>query len=168
MVRGPQSRAVMTITFVDEQRDRAGGEGRSFHVCDYDGVRLPALPWGNDPFDCVLFVAANATAAARLGPLFAAEIVRHAVDYVQTAGPGAEAIHDLIDQASVQAGVQAAIGDGRPMTTWHEDANTPAAGAEVAALCFGGADHVLCVVIGSQQDRLAFAAALRLRLAERD
>jgi hypothetical protein len=142
-------------------------ELRSYFVCRYGGDQLPSLPWGHALFDCVL-VCADPDESQRLAAAFSAEIVRCAVDWVQTTGVHAEFIHDCVDWASVAAGVQDAVGDGHPMTAWHEDAISFHEMCDLAAICFGGADSVLCVVIGSDDDRDKFARLLRHRLAHRE
>lgn len=153
------------IEFVGDEFGEDGSRLRSFFACTYHGHALPPLPWGEQQFDCVLVVADDAEMRRLVGS-FAEEIVRHAVDYVQTTGAHAELLHDSIDAASVGAGVQDVVGDGRPMTAWHDDARSLAEMCEVAALCFGSADAVLCVIVGSEQDRHAFVALLRARLTD--
>ena len=151
--------------FVGNQVSEDGSQLRSYFTCLYDGGALPALPWGDALFDCVL-VSADHDKARRLADSFSDEIVKHAVDYVQTTGAHAELIHDYVDEASVAASIQGAVGDGDPMTTWHEDALSLVEIASVAELCFGGADRVLCVVVGSPQDHEAFIKLLRDHLAD--
>jgi hypothetical protein len=51
----------------------------------------------------------------------AAEIVKLPVDWVETFGPRCEYLHDRIDAASVSMGRQERVGDGCPMTAWHDD-----------------------------------------------
>jgi hypothetical protein len=60
------------------------------------------------------------------------------------------------------------VGDGNPMTSWHEDALSIAQIAEVADDCLGCEDRVLCVVVGSTQDQETFVELLRARLARGD
>lgn len=154
------------IQFVGDHLGEDGSKLRSYFCCLYRGGDLPSLPWGDERFDCVL-VSADSDEARRLAVSFSEVIVRHAVDYVQTTGVHAELLHDFVDEASVGDGVQNAVGDGHPMTTWHEDALSLDAMCEVAALCFGSAVQVLCIVVGTGQDQRAFAERLRVRLAER-
>ena len=154
------------ITFIGKQRDEDGCELRSYFTCLYSGGVLPSLPWGDELFDCVL-VSADHDSARRLADAFSDEIVRHAVDTMQSTGPHGELIHDHIDEAHVEAQIQGAAVVGCPMTTWHDDALSLAEIAEVAELCLGGADRVLCVVAGSEQEQRAFIDLLRDRLAER-
>ena len=158
--------ATAMIQFVGDELGEDGSKLRSYYCCIYRGGDLPSLPWGDELFDCVL-VAIDSDAARRFADSFAKAIITQAVDYVQTTGVHAELLHDLVDEASVMAGVQDVVGDGHPMTTWHEDALSLDEMCEVARLCFGGADQVLCVVVGTEHDQQAFANRLRDRLAER-
>jgi hypothetical protein len=114
---------------------------------------MDALPWGLDPFDCVVFLCEKLPDSASI----AAELAGTAADWIQVAGVGAEALHDAIDRASVAIGRQRAVGDGSPMTSWHEEDTTPAQMAQVALLCFGGEDRVAIVVVGNAQ---AFEASV--------
>ena len=150
--------------FVADKFGEDGSRLRSFYCVAYEGGELPPLPWGDERFDCVLVVA-DPDRVQTLGGAFAEAIVRCNVDYVQTTGEHAEFVHDRIDWASVAAGVQDAVGDGHPMTSWHEDARTLDAMGEVAALCLGGHDWVLCAFVGRDVDRRTFVEGLRRRLA---
>jgi hypothetical protein len=49
----------------------------------------------------------------------AAEIVKLPVDWVEIFGSRCEYLHDRIDVASVSIGRQEKVGDGSPMTAWH-------------------------------------------------
>jgi hypothetical protein len=145
--------------FIGHEYAEDGSELRSFFAAVFDGPAISPLPWGDVQFDCVL-VCADPPRALRLAEAFASAIVTCTVDWVQVTGPDAEYIHDLVDQASVRAGVQSEVGDGRPMTSWHEDARSPTAQAEVAHHCHGASDYVLCLVVGSDSEYRAFTEAL--------
>jgi hypothetical protein len=122
------------------------------------------LPWGDQPFDCVVFLC-DPGQAKTVREELSHELARANVDWVQVAGSGAEELHDAIDRAGVAVGRQRAVGDGSPMTSWHEEALTPEDMAEVAALCFGGEEQVLVLVVGRESDLAASAAAVKDRLA---
>jgi hypothetical protein len=114
--------------FIGHQLAEDGSELRSFFAAMFDGSPIAPLPWGDAEFDCIL-VCADPARAILVAESFASSIVRCRVDWVQVTGPDSERIHDLVDEPSVRAGVQAAVGDGRPMTSWHEEAESPAAQA---------------------------------------
>jgi hypothetical protein len=152
------------IKFVANQIGEDGTPLRAYFSGLYQGGALPALPWGSEQFDCILVWIDHGDARG-FADSFSTEIVKCSVDYVQTTGVHAELIHDYIDEAAVLAGIQGAVGDGFPMTTWHEDALTLDEIAEVAGICFGGADYVLCLVVGSPDDHNQFNNLLRKRLS---
>ncbi len=137
--------------------------GRCYFAALYRSGCLAALPWGGQPFDCVVFLCDHAQAQVARVEL-SCELARTNVDWVQVAGSGAEELHDTVDRASVTVGRQRAVGDGSPMTSWHEDARAVDEMADVAALCFGVHERVLVLVVGQEKDLLASVSAVRSRL----
>jgi hypothetical protein len=125
--------------------------GRRFFAVLYRPDCLAELPWGNEPFDCVVFLCKQSPAHS-LTESLSSDLVRSRADWVQVAGRGAEELHDAIDRASVAAGRQNAVGDGSPMTSWHDEARSPEEMAEVTSLCFGGQDRVLVLVVGQDAE----------------
>ena len=146
---------------------RTGAGCGTFYVCQYEGGALPELPWGSADFDRVL-VATDDAKSRFLGGEFSDEIVKHAVDYMQTTGVHAEWLHDLVDEAHGAAQIAGAARVGAPMTTWHEDARSLDEIVEVAEHCLGGADQVLCVIVGSPDDQKHFSRLLQGRLSATD
>ncbi len=134
--------------------------GRRYFAALYRPGCLSELPWGGEPFDCVVFLCDPARAQALAGSL-SSDLARSRVDWVQVAGRGAEGLHDAIDRASVTVGRQRVVGDGSPMTSWHEEAQNPDAMAEVARLCFGGQDRVVVLVVGRPADLWASIEAVQ-------
>jgi hypothetical protein len=53
------------------------------------------------------------------------------------------------------------------MTSWHEDARAVDEMADVAALCFGGHERVLVLVVGQEKDLQASVSAVKSRLTSR-
>lgn len=80
-------------------------------------------------------------------------IAIHAEDWVEVFGLDAEAIHDAIDLASVTLMRQHAIGDGNPMTAWHDDIIDE---LDIAAyILTGGLGHgenKIVLVMGTRKD----------------
>ncbi len=54
----------------------------------------------------------------------------------------------------------------KPMTSWHSEALSVEAAAQVACSCHGAADYVLCLVAGDQADLVAFVAHLKRILGD--
>jgi hypothetical protein len=105
---------------------------------------LEALPWGDAPFDALVFVAPSAVASdveAALRALIAAN-----TDWIFTAGARAEFWHDRVDRLSVEIGRQQRVGDGIPMTAWFEEIQS--LDQWDTSYSSGGADYFLFVVLG--------------------
>jgi hypothetical protein len=138
---------------------------REFFVGLYSSESLRRLPWADSAFDCI-FVAIEGEKARPLGVSFASSIVQTNVDYVQTVGPDSEWLHDLVDEEAVLSGRQSAVGDGSPMTTWHDEVVTLEGAAEIAHLCFGSTPYVLCLLTGGEPTLRSFVGALEAELSE--
>ena len=152
------------VTFVAQERGEDGKPLRNYYAGLFDGSPIGPFPWADALFDCVL-ISANHQKSRQLASGFANQIVGCNVDWVQTTGPDAEAIHDLVDEAAMRAGRQQSVGDGSPMTSWHEEAVTLERMAEVAHYCQGGSDYVLCAVVGDDSELRRFLDCLRQRLS---
>lgn len=92
-------------------------------------------------FDCVVCDLLGVEPAEYASVL--EELCRTRVDWVATCGPLAEAWHDAIDEASVRVGRQSKVGDGSPMSAWHDDATSFEQMAEVAR--FVGGNNAVCL-----------------------
>jgi len=140
--------------------------GRQYYAALYRPGCLAVLPWGNAQFDCVIFLCDPIQAGDACEEL-SRELARANVDWIQAAGPGAEELHDAVDRTSVAVSRQRAVGDGSPMTSWHEEMVDPEQMAEVAALCFGGREHVLVLVVGRESDLVRSLEAVTNCLSRR-
>ena len=67
----------------------------------------------------------------------------------------------------VPVGRQNMVGDGDPMTAWHEDAVTLAQMVEIAAVGSSDAEYVLALVIGDDAQLNVVIEQMRLRLNDR-
>jgi len=136
---------------------------RQYTAVRYQPGCIADLPWGTAMFDCaVLLIERNYDKIAEL----CREVAQANTDWIAVAGQTSEEVHDLIDQASVTVGRQKAVGDGSPMTSWHEEALTVDQMAEIAAGLLGGQQFVLVVIVGSEPEFLNTIEALGKRLAE--
>jgi len=134
--------------------------GRHLYAVQFAPGCLQALPWGDTQFDCTVVVC-NAREARHRAEEISIEVVDANTDWVNTTGPDAEWLHDVIDRTSVDRGRQGKVGDGDPMTSWHEDAVNDSQMAEVARGGWGGHDNVLALVVGDKEDFARFVALLR-------
>ena len=147
--------------FIDLGQD---GVDRRYYAALYWRGCLAELPWGEEPFDCIVFLC-DPICVQALGADLSVELVRTNVDWVAVAGDGAEELHDILDHASIAAGRQQAIGDGSPMTSWHTGERTIEDMAELASFCLcGGHDYLLVFVVGQESDFQTSVEAVRRRL----
>jgi hypothetical protein len=97
--------------------------GTSYYVLDFANELPPAFPWGSAMFDCQIFSPTNKSSPAMKSLIFS--LPYEQIDWVHTSEPDSEYWHDEVDKASVQRGVQAKVGDGKPMTAWFTDLLSP-------------------------------------------
>jgi len=137
------------------------------YLVRYQPGCLQLVPWGNEPYDCFVLNLSPLLATREIADL-ATDIARGTNDWVQVLGPNAEEIHDAIDQAAVKTGRQKAIGDGSPMTSWHEDISTLEAMVDfVLRGSFGACDYLVAIFIGSSQDYSEADRLAKSRIATR-
>ncbi len=141
------------------------GVERHFYSAHLDNKAITVLPWGNDLFDCVVFIC-NLACLNVVADRLAETVVNANTDYVHVVGPRAEWFHDLVDATSVRIGRQAHVGDGSPMTTWDEEASSLHEMARSASALHGGHDYVFIWVVGSSQDFNKASEVLSVHLKE--
>jgi len=135
-------------------------DGRNLHLAQMQEGCLAYLPW--EVFDCVVLNCQGVLSRVDV-EILAKEVTQAETDWVQTVGPQAEILHDAIDAMSVRIGRQVAVGDGNPMTSWHERVATPDQMIRmVLGGTFGGSDNVVVIVLGDE----ATSAGLKSRLLE--
>jgi len=116
-----------------------------------DGLRAP--------FDCfVINCSANFLQEASK-TLHAVAV--NTTDWVQVFGIACEEIHDWIDEASVRAGRQEAVGDGEPMSSWHHEVDNVSIARSLMSGGLGYESTKLIVVIGTVSDEAALIAELQ-------
>jgi hypothetical protein len=114
----------------------------SYFVVKYELGCLSVLPWKDELFDCLIFKSdTNDLMKQAIDELLAKNC-----DWLHTTGTDSEYWHDYIDQRSMDIGRQAAVGDGNPMTAWHEEMTTPEKWE--TSINFGGSDFFLIVLVG--------------------
>jgi len=138
--------------------------GRHFYAVRFRPDCLQSLPWGGEEFDCTVFACDPQQIRERAQSICAA-LVDANTDWVATTGPDAEWLHDLVDSSSVHRGRQTAVGDGSPMTAWHEDAVGVDQMADVVYYGAGGQDYVVALVVGNEIDFTSAVGSLKGRLA---
>ena len=109
-------------------------------------------------FDCV--VVNRAEPPSDMQNALIAAIAIRAGDWVEVFGDRAEVIHDLIDLASVRIGRQSVVGDGNPMTTWHEEPRDSQIASYIWTGGQGESSRKVVVVVGLPKKTGALLTAL--------
>lgn len=126
------------------------------HVNDRVAEEILALEFA---FDCFLINRKNDFDGnkSRLIELLAARTT----DWIEVFGFNAETIHDAIDVASVRSMRQDAIGDGDPMTAWHDEITDD---SDIASYVltggYGYCENKLLVVVGTNSDERVLLDAI--------
>jgi hypothetical protein len=137
-----------------------------FFVCPLDCLATQALPWGDERFDALVVILKQDRIDDQIRRSLK-ELVCLNVDWVETLGAEAEALHDEIDEASVAIGRQPAVGEGSPMTAWHEDLREiPEFSEYIRRGGHGSCDFKLVAFVGPEADGVRFVEDLRAALAE--
>lgn len=110
----------MTNTNVSVVRtDRGRGESITYVIAQGSIPDRDKIPWETEECDVFVVTLDGKLLPNNLADEIAIEIVSLPVDWVETFGPRCEYLHDRIDAASVLIGRQEKVGDGSPMTAWH-------------------------------------------------
>lgn len=106
------------------------------------------LPWDDEECDAFVAVLDGKLLDAVANEL-SFGLVRLRTDWVEMLGEKAELLHDLVDEASVRAGREKTVGDGNPMTAWHEDLSKMMEMVEYVKLGgLGSSNNKLVIVVG--------------------
>lgn len=124
--------------------------------------QIPTLEF-DSALDCFVVLLNSITPTVR--EQLAVWICSLNVGWVEVLGRDSEFLHDTIDEQSVRNGLQAKIGDGVPMTTWHEYPTVgPSEMKEIVAYLQTGGQgdsHIkVVVVVGDQAQVGEFAKDL--------
>jgi hypothetical protein len=118
--------------------------------------------WGNELFDCFVLNCLPEDNAAQIEAI-AKEVAKTRTEWVHALGGAASALHDAVDKMSVSLGRQAEVGDGIPMTSWHEDLRTidAMAGFVVSGGLGRNCDYAVAIVVGSEIEYQTVLDAIR-------
>lgn len=117
--------------------------------------------WQSEPFDCFILDLGARTESKAIRAV-ALEIAANETGWVETFGPSAEAYHDAVDLASVEFGRQARVGDGVPMTAWHEELDSVDAILEYVRLGgHGSCWRKIILLVGPEADAVRIAEGIR-------
>lgn len=119
------------------------------------------LPWAEEEFDGFIVILDPQHLDGELARKLALGLVQMKTDWIETTGRGAESLHDVIDGMSVEIGRQSRVGDGTPMTAWHEDLTDLNGVIDYVKLGgLGASDNKLVIIIGGGVAPSAFADRL--------
>lgn len=116
-------------------------------------------------FDC--FIVNESRDFLARNTLVVSAIAQRVHDWVEVFGVDAEAIHDAIDLASVDAGRQESVGDGSPMTSWNVMERVEDAVDYLATGGQGISDLKLLVHFGGQEAEDHFVNHLKATIARK-
>jgi len=120
------------------------------------------LPWGDQECDAFVVILDPELMSKKVAEEISLSLVRLHTDWIETMGKKAEFLHDLIDTTSVSVRRQDKVGDGSPMTAWHEDRQRMSDILEYLRLGGHGASrNKLIVVIGPEEVRSELVQGLR-------
>jgi hypothetical protein len=126
------------------------------------------LPWGGERCDVLVAIVDQSKFSKEVADRIATELVQMNIDWADTMGAGAELLHDFIDECSVAAGLQLMVGDGIPMTAWHEEMGVAEMAEFVARGGMGGYERKLVVVVGADEVVARFVDEVEAVLPRRE
>jgi hypothetical protein len=133
-----------------------------FYICDYsEEPHLERLPWGQQEFDAMIVILCESSISNDLIQIVIAELIMRNTDWIETIGTKSEWLHDEIDKASVRLGRQKQVGDGSPMTAWHDDMQISDMFEHVVVGGHGVNDNKAVIIIGTHIDFMMFVEELK-------
>ena len=119
---------------------------------------LDRLPWSRQECDAFVIVLDEESLSNDLAAEICGRLVQLPVDWIETMGARCEYLHDRIDEASVTMGRQAKVGDGNPMTAWHEWlSDTDDMISYIRSGGHGSAERKIVVVVGPKHSSAVVA-----------
>ncbi len=126
------------------------------------------LPWASETFDAFVAILDPQYLQDMDKEYLATTLVAMNTDWIEILGISSERLHDQIDRSSVEAGRQAEVGEGSPMTAWYEDITKPNDIAEhIASGGQGGCSNKLVVLIGSPKNVSIVRTQIRAAIDKR-
>ena len=115
--------------------------------------------------DCFVLLC-GAVLDTNMTNVIARELAAANNDWVHVLGIDSQPLHNAIDRFSVELGRQRAVGDGVPMTSWHDDLTTvDEMAAFIACGGLGAAPVLIAVVVGEEAHFLTALDALERQLS---
>jgi hypothetical protein len=134
----------------------------TYFISDHNVPAREQLPWREEECDAFIAILDPEGLTDEKAREACLGLIRLRTDWIETMGNRAEFFHDLIDNTSVAIGRQSRIGDGDPMTAWHD--HFPGLAEMIDYVKLGGhgaSENKLIVVIGPDFAAALFAERLR-------
>ena len=128
-----------------------------YYVCDCNDGVIGQLPWIDEMCDVILPIFDKSMVDSKVVQKQIDELILKYTDWFDVFGAKSKWLHDEIDKASVRLGRQKAVGDGSPMTAWHEEIRDYEEMVDNACHgVSGGNDNIIIFVIGRIEDYKRF------------
>ena len=152
-----------------ESLERHPEHKAELYLCRYKPQCLKTPPWKDALFDCFVLVPSEKLTDEECRKL-AFEIADTNTDWVHTLGESSEKLHDAIDLMAIEIGRQVMVGEGIPMTSWHEELTSlPDMATFVSEGGLGhNCDYQLVILVGTEQEYLKFKELLLQSLDKRN
>jgi len=133
---------------VSIQIESSPGTFTAYLVTERKAPTIDQLPWNVEESDAFVVVLDGELLSDELAAEIAESLVKLPVDWIEIIGPRTEYLHDLIDEASVAIGRQPKVGDGNPMTAWHQFSDLYETVSYLRVGGLGATERKIVVVIG--------------------
>ncbi|HUA20269.1 MAG TPA: hypothetical protein VMU80_16200 [Bryobacteraceae bacterium] len=146
------------LELIPFQVESSPGEFTHYVVVERRAPVTDELPWKGEECDAFVIVLDGNLLSNELAAEIAEGLVQLPVDWIETMGDRCEYLHDLIDEVSVSIGRQGKVGEGDPMTAWHEEFSDEE--EMVSYIRMGGhgaAEKKIVVVVGPEHRAAAIA-----------
>jgi hypothetical protein len=159
----PKRRGANTVASDEKRTPILLRAGRLMYVIANDHVPPRSmLPWHDERLDAFIVLPKSSGSPHAATAAIARRLIALPTDWIEVLGPGSEAVHDLVDQISVQMGRQREAGDGHPMTAWHTECDSLSKAARyIATEGHGSSDNKLVMLTGCADALTLFAMRLR-------
>ena len=138
-----------------------------YAISDREVPSRGQLPWGDQTCDAFIAILEPELLTDRFAQELSLGLVGLQTDWIEAMGGKSEFLHDCIDGASVQVGRQMRVGEGNPMTAWHDEFSDIESMINYIRIGGQGAsDFKLILLIGSERSQSVFRNRLRQVLFE--
>jgi len=139
------------------QVETSPGVVTTYLVVEGKASAIDQLPWRVEESDAFVVVLDGKLLSDELAVEIAESLVKLPVDWIETMGARSEYLHDLMDEASVAMGRQEKVGDGNPMTAWHQFSDIWEMVSYLRVGGLGSTERKIVIVVGPEHSSAAIA-----------